>query len=296
MAYDIQKAMRIWAPEGEVRAVVQIIHGMAEYIGRYERAALEMNRHGIAVAGLDLRGHGEQAELKGYFADRDGWDHLVTDAHDLTLLLKKRFPGVPFVLMGHSMGSFVAREYAIRYNSEIDALVLSGTGHYPKGLCMAGRLLAALSPRRSPARLVDKIAFSGNNKPFEPGRTPFDWLSRDEKEVDKYIASDLCGFCFTGSAFHDFFGGLIGLTKTDRLASIRKDLPVLLISGDADPVGQMGAGVKQTAEEYKAAGLQDVTCKLYPDARHELLNETNRDEVTEYLIRQVLRMTGVEKA
>jgi alpha-beta hydrolase superfamily lysophospholipase len=208
---------RIWAPATAPKAIVQIVHGMAEHIGRYERTALALNEAGYLAAGRDHRGHGKDAETLGYFADRDGWDAILEDAHRVSLDLKKKYPGVPFYLLGHSMGSFLAREYAIRYGNELDGLILSGTGMYGRPLCRAGKLMASLSPKKKPADFVNNIAFAGNNKPFAPGRTGFEWLSRDEKEVDKYVADPLCGFCFTGGAFADFFGGLLALTDESRL-------------------------------------------------------------------------------
>lgn len=278
MDYSVERETHLWLPAGEPKAVIQIIHGMAEHIGRYEQTAKELNRAGYAVAGINLRGHGENAERKGWFADKNGWGRLLEDHRELTLQMRKRFPGKPLVLLGHSMGSFLAREYAIRWKGDMDALVLSGTGHYDKMLCGTGKVLASVSPRKRPAHLVNSIAFTGNNKAFTPARTGFEWLCRDEKEVDAYVASPLCGFVFTGSAFRDFFGGLVKLCDTLRLESIRRDLPVLFISGDQDPVGQMGKGVKITAEEYRKAGISDVKVNLYPGARHELFHETNRDE------------------
>lgn len=284
MAYELMKERRIWQPQGEVKAVVQVIHGMAEHIDRYEAMAKELNAAGYAVAGINHRGHGPNADLLGYFADKNGWDVILRDQLALTAQLKKLFPGKRIVLLGHSMGSFLAREYAMAHSGDIDVLILSGTGHYDRMMCLGGKLLAKLSSKTKPAEGVNKIAFTGNNKPFEPARTPFDWLSRDEKQVDRYIQDRLCGFTFTGAAFADFFGGLIRLTKTERLAAVRKDLPVYLMSGEMDPVGQMGKGVKITAQEYRDAGLRDVKVKLYPDARHELMNETNREEVLKDLI------------
>lgn len=273
----------VWEPLGESKAVVQILHGMAEYIDRYERAAFALNNQGYAVAGHDHRGHGQKAEKLGYFAKKNGWDAVIKDAHAVTLELKKRFPGKKLILLGHSMGSFAAREYAIRYGNELDGLVLSGTGFYPLPLAAAGKMAALLSPKEKPAKLVDKLAFSGNNKPFQPARTPCDWLSRDEKEVDLYIDDPLCGFLFTGQAYSDFFGGLMKLTKKGRLSAMPKELPVYFMSGENDPVGQMGAGVKKVAEQFRKAGMKDVTVRLYPKARHELFNELNRDEVTKEL-------------
>ena len=278
--YPLETAL--WTPEGEVRAVVQILHGMAEHIARYDRLARALCARGYAVAGHDHRGHGQKCpeDKIGYCADQNGWSKVVGDAHQETLLLKNRFPGKKLILLGHSMGSFLAREYVLRYGGDISALVLSGTGYYGKALCAAGGFLAKLCPPKKPSKLVDSIAFSANNKPFKPARTGFDWLSRDEKEVDKYVADARCGFIFTARAFGDFFGGLKDLTKTERLAAIDPALPILIISGDNDPVGGMGAGVKSVYDEYKRAGLKHVTMKLYPGARHEIFNETNRDEVT----------------
>ena len=273
-------AYTTWSPSGAPRAVVQILHGMAEHIDRYDRMARALNAVGYAVAGRNHRGHGPEAEALGYFADRDGWDVLLRDAHAVSLDLKKRYPGAPFFLLGHSMGSFLAREYALRYGGELDGLILSGTGFYPKALCVSGWLLAKASPKKKPAAMVNQIAFSGNNKPFAPGRTGFEWFSRDEREVDKYVSDPLCGFCFTGGAFADFFGGLLALTDESRLQNMPRELPVYFMSGDHDPVGRMGEGVKKVAEQFQKAGMKDVTVKLYPGARHELFNEINRDEVT----------------
>ena len=182
------------------------------------------------------------------------------------------------------MGSFLAREYALRWGRELDGLILSGTGYYGKALCAAGRMLAKLSPKKKPAAFVNGIAFAGNNKPFAPGRTGFEWLSRDEKEVDRYVSDPLCGFTFTGSAFADFFGGLLALTDESRLSAMPGELPVYFLSGDCDPVGQMGKGVLRVAEQFRNAGMERVAVKLYPGARHELFNELNREEVTADLI------------
>ncbi|MBR2053376.1 MAG: lysophospholipase [Clostridia bacterium] len=269
----------IWTCEGKPKAVVQILHGMAEHIGRYERMAKALNEKGFVVVGRDHRGHGKDAVRLGYFAEKDGWQRILQDAHDLMNQTKKAYPHTPYFLLGHSMGSFLAREFALQFSDELDGLILSGTGYYPKALTVAGKTVASLVRKTKPSKLVDKMAFSGNNKPFAPARTPFDWLSRDEKEVDKYVADPLCGFMFTGKAYADFFGGLCALTDEKRLAGMKKDLPVYFLSGDHDPVGQMGEGVKKVADDFRKAGMQDVTVKLYPDARHELFNETNRDEV-----------------
>ena len=274
----------VWKPEGTPRAVVQILHGMAEHIARYEHVARALNQAGYVVVGHDHPGHGPRAKKLGYFAKENGWNDLLRQAHRISLEVKQQYPGLPFILLGHSMGSFAAREYALRWGRGLSGLVLSGTGFYGKPLCMAGKLLARFSDPDKPAQLVNQVAFAGNNKPFEPARTAFDWLSRDEKEVDKYIADPLCGFVFTGSAFKGFFSGLIALTNRKRLAALPKELPVYLFSGDRDPVGQMGEGVKRVAAQLKQAGLSHVDIKLYSQGRHEMFNEINREEVCRDLI------------
>ena len=278
------ESYKIWKPESVPKAIIQIVHGMAEYIDRYDRPAKALNAAGYLVCGRNHRGHGPEAKLLGYCADDKGWEVILSDAHEVSLDIKKQYPGVPFILLGHSMGSFLAREYAIRYGNELDGLILSGTGMYGRPLCRAGKLMASLSPKKKPANFVNNIAFAGNNQPFAPGRTGFEWLSRDEKEVDKYVADPLCGFVFTARGFYDMFGGLKELSKLERLNAMPKELPVYFMSGDHDPVGQMGEGVRQVADQYKRIGMQDITVKLYKDARHELFNEINRDEVIADLI------------
>lgn len=278
--------LTLWHPDGEVRGIVQLAHGMAEHIERYDALARTLADHGFLTAGYNHRGHGKEcpAEKLGFFALHDGWEKIIGDMHAVMQHVKALHPHAPFILLGHSMGSFAAREVALRYGKELSGLVLSGTGAYPHALCKAGAFLAGLFPRKKPAPLLDKIVFSGNNKPFAPARTPFDWLSRDERQVDAYIADPRCGFVFTGSAYRDFFQGLERLTHRERLAAMPQTLPIYLLSGNRDPVGQMGAGVIRTAEAYKQAGLTRVTVQLYPDGRHEMFNEINRDEVLTQLL------------
>ena len=274
-------SVSVWLPEGKPRAVIQLFHGMAEHIARYDRTALDLARRGYAVAGHNHQGHGPETvkEKLGFFYEKNGWINIMEDGYAVTQAIKKQLPGLPVVLLGHSMGSFLAREYVLRYGSDLAGLILSGTGWFPPALCVAARTAASLVNPFKPAQSVDKLAFSGNNKAFEPARTLFDWLSRDKANVDRYIADPYCGFVFTGRAFRDFFEGLQQLTRLQRLEAMPKKLPVYFMSGDRDPVGQMGKGVLEVAAQFRKAGMADVSVHLYDGARHELFNETNRDEV-----------------
>ena len=280
----------LWQTDAPCRGVIQLVHGMAEHIARYDRLARALCAAGYTVAGHSHLGHGEDAreDELGFFGRQDGWDHLVEDVHAAHEMLLKRFPGQRFAILGHSMGSFVTREYLLRYGGDLTAAVICGTGWFPGPLCSVARAAAALcgvfGGWQKPAPLVDRLMSKDNNKAFAPARTPFDWLSRDTAEVDKYIADPRCGFLFTARGYYDMFTGLKNLSRLHRLAALPGDLPVLFISGDADPIGTQGKGVNTVAQQFRDAGVRDVTVRLYPGARHELFNETNRDEITAELI------------
>ena len=280
----------LWQTDAPCRGVIQLVHGMAEHIARYDRPARALCAAGYTVAGHRHLGHGEDAreDELGFFGRKDGWDHLVEDVHAAHEMLLKRFPGQRFAILGHSMGSFVTREYLLRYGGDLTAAVICGTGWFPGPLCSVARAAAALcgvfGGWQKPAPLVDRLMSKDNNKAFAPARTPFDWLSRDTAEVDKYMADLRCGFLFTARGYYDMFTGLKSLSRLHRLAALPGNLPVLFISGDADPIGTQGKGVNTVAQQFRDAGVRDVTVRLYPGARHELFNETNRDEITAELI------------
>ncbi len=282
--------VRVWAIDAP-RAIIQLVHGMSEHMDRYDRLAVALNAAGYAVVGHDHLGHGPTAlkEELGYFGPKDGWDHLVEDTHRVTGFARSRFPGLNLVLLGHSMGSFVVREYLLRYGKELAGCVLSGTGWRPTAVSSAARSMAAASGAiggwQKPSATVNKMVFEKYNAFFQPARTDFDWLSRDEKEVDKYVADPLCGFTFTARGFYDMFDGLLALSRTERLVVLPDWLPVYFMSGDKDPVGGQNAeGVRTVAQQFRDAGVKDVTVKLYENGRHEMFNEINRDEVTADLI------------
>lgn len=283
------RPLYLWQPEGQPRALVLVSHGMAEYVTRYNHLGQALNKAGYLMAGYNHLGHGEEAPIKGYFADQDGWGRTVADLKAIMDWLAAQYPGCKRVLFGHSMGSFLAREYALRYPKGLDALVLSGTGWYPKALCLGGllpaRLLSTLGQAKKPSKMLDKLAFSANNKPFRAQNgTAFDWLSRDPVEVQKYIDSPLCGFVFTARGFADLFSGLLALTQVDRYKVLPASLPVRLMSGGSDPVGANGKGVHTVADQLRAANLNHITVQLYAGARHEIVNETNKQEVIADLI------------
>jgi alpha-beta hydrolase superfamily lysophospholipase len=259
---------------------------MAEHAARYARLAEALTAAGYAVYAGDHRGHGATASKAdhGYFADTDGWDTVVADLRAVTDFAREEHPGLPVFLVGHSMGSFLARAYVIEDSRELSGLVLSGTAGDPGLLGKVGALVAAtearLRGRRHVSTMLDTMTFGQYNAAFKPNRTDFDWLSRDEAEVDLYVADDLCGNTFTSGFFADLLGGLGVINDRRQVARVRRDLPILLIAGEADPVGAGGKGVTAVAAQYESVGVVDVTCTLYPGARHEVFNETNRDEIT----------------
>ena len=272
-------------PEGEVRAIVQLSHGMVEFIDRYKPLAEYLAARGILVTGNDHLGHGGSIRTRadyGYFAEPDGNRAVLDDLHAMTVLTKKLYPGVPYFLLGHSMGSFYARQYLCEWGSELDGAIILGTGFQPKALVAFARtvcrVLAVFFGWQHRSRLVAELSFLGYNKGLE-GRTTHDWLNRDAAEVDKYLADERCTFTFTLNAYYSMFSGILRLHDPAFLARMPKDLPLLFLAGTADPVGDRGKGVLRAIQSLKAAGVQNIRCKLYPGARHELLVETNRQEV-----------------
>ena len=276
----------IYHPEVETpRAILQISHGMSEFIGRYEPFANFLTEHGILVCGNDHAGHGasiNSPEDFGYFGESDGWKHLVDDLHQMTVIIKERYPGVPIFLLGHSMGSFLARVYISWYAKELDGVMIMGTSGPNPALPASFPITKAMilaKGQRYRSRMIHDISFGTYNIKFKPKRTEHDWLTRDEDIVDAYEADERCKFVFTLQGFWDLFSMLKFVSDKEWASMVPVDLPVFLLSGDMDPVGQYGKGVKVIHDRLALAGVKDLIIRLYPGGRHEILNETNKDVV-----------------
>ena len=278
--------VRRCTPSGSLRGIVQIAHGIAEHVERYDAFAAFLADHGYLVVANDHLGHGQsvrsEADL-GFFAQSGGWDLAVGDMHKLYELTHAEFPAVPYFLFGHSMGSFLSRTYIIRYPDDMAGAIICGTGQQSALIVAGGKLMGRMECRKNGPRYqsekLNAMAFGNYNKGFDVHRTDYDWLSRDDAVVDKYIADPLCGFIPTAGLFTDMMTGLQFIGKAENISRMRKSLPVFLIAGDKDPVGENGKGVRRVYEMFRKAGMQDVSIKLYPACRHEILNELNRDEV-----------------
>lgn len=278
-----------WLPDGPPRAVVMISHGMAEHGGRYARLAQALCAAGLGVYALDQRGHGRTAEAGtiGLYAETDGWNKVVGDLASLNQHIGQQHPGLPIILLGHSMGSYISQAYLLHHSASLHGAILSGSNFQPVALYRAAQIIARIERARQGLRgrsaLIDFLSFGSFNKAFKPNRTKFDWLSRDPVEVDNYINDPLCGFRCTNQLWIDLLGGLQQISKVSNLAQIDPGLPILVMGGDCDPVSE-GKRLKDLAHALREAGCQDVQLTLYPQARHEVFNETNRDEVTADLL------------
>ncbi|MFA5468489.1 MAG: alpha/beta hydrolase [Sphaerochaetaceae bacterium] len=276
---------REWLPEGEVKGVILILHGMAEHGARYADFAKYLNSLGYGVYVPDHRGHGltaEEGEL-GYFAPKNGWQRVVEDAYELAQKITEDYPKSKLYLFGHSMGSFLARDLITQHPKLFKAVILSGTGASQGFLGVIGKGIAKtkalFNGGRKRDKLLDKLSFGSFSTAFKPIKTKFDWLSRDEKMVKAYIDDPLCGFVCTSQFFVDLLEGVKRANDPRLMANIPKNFPIYLISGSEDPVGDFGKGVEKVLQLYKNAGLKRVKMELIEDARHEVLNETNRKEV-----------------
>ena len=274
-------------PDGEVRATLQIIHGIIEYVDKtYERFMSYLAENGIACFATDHLGHGrsfQDEKDKGYIADKDGWDYIIRDEETLRLISKEQYPDVPQFAFGHSMGSFMLRTLLIRYPDGFDGALVVGTGNQ-SGLLVFGGLTAAnlvilFKGTRHRSKLLNDLAFGSYNKIYDKVNTDYDWISSDPAAVKAYMDDPLCGYLPTCSLFRDMMTGIKFIENRSNIAKMNKDTPVIFLSGKKDPVGECGKGVEKAYSLFKAVGMKDISMKLYPEARHAIINEVNKDEV-----------------
>jgi alpha-beta hydrolase superfamily lysophospholipase len=276
--------VRRWLPAVQSpRAAVLVAHGAAEHSQRYGRLARALNAAGYVAYAPDHRGHGQTAGAldQAGWAGPDGWNGMLDDMHQLAGVIQEEHPGLPLFLFGHSMGSMLSQAYMERWGAELRGVILSGSTGALAGLDQALPLVDATAQgeaERQPSAIFGQM-FAGFNEPFVPARTGFEWLSRDEAEVQKYVDDPWCGFAFSNRLVADFMNGLAATWRSENEARIPKDLPMLIFSGALDPVGGNTEGVKELARRYAKLGIRDVEVVFYPEARHETLNETNRDQV-----------------
>ena len=289
--YDSKGAGKIhackWTPEGEVRAVLQIVHGIAEFVERYDDFANFLTSHGFVVVAEDHMGHGQSINgdgIQGYF--HGGWFTAVEDTMQLLYDTKKEYPSVPYILFGHSMGSFMARTILCKYpDSGIHAAIICGTGWQPAfalpALIKVVESICKKTGETLPNEKLQGMIFGSYNSKVEHPRTAYDWLTRDAKIVDAYIQHPLCGFTASCGLLREMMKGIHFIEQPVNLATMRKDLPVFFIAGGDDPVGSYGKGVQKCAEVFKKVGMTDISVHIYPLCRHEILNEINKEEVYE---------------
>lgn len=273
----------------EYKGIIQLVHGMQEHIGRYDEFANLLSECGYIVVGHDHLGHGNTVKKEedfGYFADKDGWDRLVEDIHILQNQIQKQYPNLPYVIMGHSMGSLLVRTYVTKYKDNLSGMIISGTSGQKGGLLILGKMLTKLimlfKGKRYKSKVLEYLVTGSFNKKFKPNRTNADWTTRDEGVVDKYQKDPKCGKNFTAIAYYDLLNGTYYLSKQKNINKTLK-IPVLIFSGDKDPVGENAKGVIRVYNMLKKAGLDKVKIRLFKDGRHEMLNEINKEEVY-YLI------------
>lgn len=275
-----------WIPEEEPKAILQITHGMAEYIDRYENFANYLAEHGFLVVGDDHLGHGRTASMNespfGYIAPKHGDVVLVRDEHRLKKTIQAEYPSLPYFVLGHSMGSFIIRNYMYRYGTGINGAIVMGTGMQPKAMVNASKVMAGINRilgDKHVANFLNAVAFGAYNKKIPNPPTQSAWLTRDVGIQEKYVNDPYCGFVFTVNGFRVLLSLIANLHKEENVSKMPKDLPVLITSGEMDPVGNYGKDPKLVYDSYIKMGMNDVTLKLYPDDRHEILNELDKEQV-----------------
>lgn len=273
-----------WLPSESAKGVVVLAHGMGEHAGRYHDVAVWLAEQGWAVYAHNHRGHGEEPEVRGWFAAENGWKHVVADLDRLVEKAREDYLSLPVVLFGHSMGSFISRSYFLEHGAKLSGLVLSATGYRQAPLSRVLRMVARIVGRKGqmdqPSRFMSWLIFGSFNLGFLPVKTPVDWLSRDREQIDRYLNDPLCGFDMTPGLWKDLFDGIIDMEQREKLGErLARGCPVLLMAGSRDPVSLGSLALRQLAKRYRKAGLADVSIHVYPGGRHEMLNEINREQV-----------------
>ncbi|GAB6556223.1 MULTISPECIES: alpha/beta hydrolase [Bacillus] len=282
--------LRKWLPERDPRGIIQIAHGMTEHAGVYTDFIAALLKAGYGVYAHDHKGHGKTVKREedyGHFKPNVGWNEAVSDVIFVSETIRKE-QTCPLFLLGHSMGSFLSRR-AVQLKGELyDGFLISGTGGNPGLLGSIGHKVATIEMKlrgeKTKSPMLNFLSFGNFNTHFKPNRTKFDWLSSDNNQVDKYIADPLCGFICTTSFYRELFSGVLEVNKLEEFKKTPKNLPIHIFSGDRDPVGDMGKGVKEVYENYKKCEVKDVTLRLYENGRHEMFHEVNKDEVFQDLI------------
>lgn len=277
-----------WEPDNKKpQAIVQLSHGMVEHIGRYDEFATYLMNQRIIVYGNDHRGHGKTGENQGqlgYLADQDGFNRTTEDLYEISKQIKSEHPHLPLFLFSHSMGSFLARKYIQTYSTAINGVIFSGTGYFDPLTTQTAKGIARLLPARDQSEFMNFLAFGSYNKRITNQITPFDWLTRDQAAVEKYMADPHTGYIPTARFFYDLMDGLGDIHSRKKNQAIRPDLPMFFISGDADPVGHYAKGIWKTAHHYDRLGIENIKVMLFADGRHELLSELNKKEVFEVIL------------
>ncbi|WP_254846715.1 alpha/beta fold hydrolase [Oceanobacillus sojae] len=272
-----------WLPDKQAVGILQLAHGMVEHIERYHDFASYCTSLGFIVIGSDHRGHGKTGDkgIQGYFTEENGFQRVVTDLYEIMQFGKKAFPYLPYYFLGHSMGSFLMRNFIQHYSAEIDGLILTGTGHYSRIVTAIGKSTASFLPPRSPSPLMNKLVLGSSKKRNKHYK--HEWLTRDKTFAASYEEDSYTGFIPTARFFYDLLEGIYQTRDQSLNQNIRKGLPLLLISGDEDPIGQYGKGIWKTAALFQKSGMTNITVLVYEGGRHELLNDTCREEVFSFI-------------
>lgn len=288
-----------YSPEQTPIAHVHLLHGMAEHIDRYDEFAQFLVEHGFIVSGHDHRGHGKTAEKNGqlgFWAEKDGFERVTEDVREVLVQVREDMEKIPLILFGHSMGSFIARRYMQKYSESLAKIVICGTAFSPGVMgdigTIIGKVASKMQSPQTESNLLNTLSFGGFNKRVKDAQTDFDWLSSDADEVKKYIEDPLCGFIPSNQFYIDLFSGLKTIHKEEEINKIRKNLPVLIVSGSQDPVGKDGKDVFKVAKSFTDAGMNNVTVQLIENARHEILNEVNKMQTYQYIVNWMIKNDG----